>query len=201
MAASHPSLDASEPKGSTAIERTTETERPSAAPASMTSAAGDARLQAALSATSRADASLSTLMRAVRDLTMGVSSAREANVALVGELGALADLLGAANERQLALKNRIAYLEQSLTKAERDSASERAYILEQQDAFIAGMYEDHEHAVAELRRELETTRERLSRRPTANPGSLADFRATSISAAHMRAPRAISSRAWSRPPG
>ena len=175
MAASHPSLDASEPKSSTALERTTATERPPAGPVPMTSMTSDARLQAALSATSRADASLSTLMRAVRDLTTGVANAREANVALVGELGALADLLGAANERQLALKNRIAFLEQTLTKAERDAASERAYILEQQDAFIAGMCEDHEHAVAELRREVETTRERLSQRPTANPGSLTDL--------------------------
>jgi hypothetical protein len=175
MAASHPSLDASEPKGSSSIERATETERPPAGAAVMTSVTSDARLQAALSATSRADASLSTLMRAVRDLTTGVSNAREANVALVGELGALADLLGAANERQLALKNRIAFLEQSLTKTQRDAASERSYILEQQDAFIAGMCEDHEHAVAELRREIDSTRERLSQRPTANPGSLTDL--------------------------
>src|SRR5262245_31130575 len=105
MAASHPSLDLGESKPSPG-ERATETQRPPAAPASISTAASDARLQAALSATSRADASLSTLMRAVRDLTTGVSSAREANVALVGELGALADLLAAANERQLALKNR-----------------------------------------------------------------------------------------------
>jgi predicted nucleic acid-binding Zn-ribbon protein len=132
-------------------------------------------LQAALSATSRADASLSTLMRAVRDLTVGVSSAREANVALVSELGALADLLGAANERQLALKNRVTYLEQSLERAKKESTSERAYILEQQDAFIAGLLEEHERVVAELRKEPEPTRERMSQRPTATPGSLTDL--------------------------
>jgi hypothetical protein len=183
MAASHPSLDASEPKSSGASDRaTSETARPPAAPPSMTSAASDARLQAALSATSRADASLSTLMRAVRELTTGVSSAREANVALVGELGALADLLGAANERQLALKNRIVFLEQALAKAAEEAKSERTYILEQQDAFIAGMLEDHEHQVAELRREIDVTRERLSQRPTANPGSLTDLAAVALPA-------------------
>jgi hypothetical protein len=181
MAASHPSLDASEPKSSGASERAAgETARPPAAPPSMTSAASDARLQAALAATSRADASLSTLMRAVRELTNGVSSAREANLALVTELGALADLLGAANERQLALKNRVALLEQALVKAAEEAKSERTYILEQQDAFIAGMLEDHEHAVAELRREIDVTRERLSQRPTANPGSLTDLAAVSL---------------------
>ncbi|HEX6274347.1 MAG TPA: hypothetical protein VFZ53_15000 [Polyangiaceae bacterium] len=146
----------------------------------MTSAASDARLQAALAATSRADASLSTLMRAVRELTTGVSSAREANVALVAELGALADLLGAANEQKLALKNRVAFLERSLAKAAEEAKNERTYILEQQDAFIAGMLEDHEHAVAELRREIDVTRERLSQRPTANPGSLPDLAAVAL---------------------
>ena len=182
MAASHPSLDASEPKGSAVSERATETERPPPPPPSMTSAASDARLQAALSATSRADASLSTLMRAVRELTTGVSSAREANVALVTELGALADLLGAANERQLALKNRVAFLEQALGRAGDEAKSERAYILEQQDAFIVGMLEDHEHVVAELNRELDVTRERLSQRPTANPGSLSELAAVALPA-------------------
>jgi hypothetical protein len=177
MAASHSSLDASEQKAVGTAARTAETERPKAAPTSLATAASEARLQAALSATSRADASLSTLMRAVRDLTNGVSNAREANVALVGELGALADLLGAANERQLALKNRVLLLEQALERAEKEAASERAYILEQQDAFIAGMLDEHERVVTELRRETEAPRERLSQRPTAAPGSISTFEA------------------------
>jgi hypothetical protein len=177
MAASHSSLDTSEPKAVGTTPRTTETERPPAAPTPLTTATSEARLQAALSATSRADASLSTLMRAVRELTTGVSDAREANVALVGELGSLADLLGAANERQLALKNRVLYLEQALERAEKDAVSERAYILDQQDSFIAGMLDDHERVVAELRREVDATRERLSQRPTAAPGTLSTFEA------------------------
>ncbi len=176
MAASHPSLDVSEPKGS-GKERASDTERPSAAVPSISSAASEARLQAALSATSRADATLSSLMRAARELTSGVSTAREANVALVGELGALADLLGAANERQLALKNRVAYLEQARVRTEREAGSERVYLLEQMDAFIAGLVDEHERALAELRRELEAPRERMSQRPTATPGSLTNLEA------------------------
>ena len=177
MAASHSSLDASEQKAVGTAARTAETERPKAGPTSLATAASEARLQAALSATSRADASLSTLMRAVRDLTSGVSNAREANVALVGELGALADLLGAANERQLALKNRVSLLEQALERAEKEAASERAYILDQQDSFIAGMLDDHERTVTELRRQVEAPRDRLSQRPTAAPGSISSFEA------------------------
>jgi hypothetical protein len=173
MAASHPSLDPSEPKGSGPLERAFETERPAPPPPSITSAASDARLQAALSATSRADASLSTLMRAVRELTTGVATAREANLALVTELGALADLLGAANERQLALKNRGLFLEQALVKAGDEAKREREYLIDQQDAFIVALLEDHERAVAELRRELDVARERSSQRPTAS--SLSDL--------------------------
>jgi len=116
-------------------------------------------------------------MRAARELTSGVSTAREANVALVGELGALADLLGAANERQLALKNRVTYLEQARLRIEKEAGTERVYLLEQMDAFIAGLVDEHERALAELRRELEAPRERMSQRPTATPGSFMNLEA------------------------
>jgi hypothetical protein len=128
-----------------------------------------AHLHAALSASGRAEASLSTLMRAIRDLSSGVSGAREANLQLLRELESMSDLLGAANERQLALKNRISLLEQSLERAHVEAQRERAYILDQQDAFIAAMMEDHEQVIRELHRELETARNRPSQRPTAFP--------------------------------
>ncbi|HTQ07824.1 MAG TPA: hypothetical protein VMI54_28415 [Polyangiaceae bacterium] len=126
-----------------------------------------AHLHAALSASGRAEASLSTLMRAIRDLSSGVSSAREANVQLLRELEAMSDLLGAANERQLALKNRVGLLEQSLERAHVEAQRERAYILDQQDAFIAAMMDDHEQVIAELNREIDAARQR----PSARAGS------------------------------
>src|SRR3954452_14267819 len=94
------------PRGSSSSER------PSRPPGRDSSA----RLHAALSASGRAEASLSTLMRSIRDLSSGVSGAREANVQLLRELEGMSDLLGAANERQLALKNRVSLLEQSLER-------------------------------------------------------------------------------------
>lgn len=124
-----------------------------------------AHLQAALSASGRAEASLSTLMRAIRDLSSGVSGAREANVQLMRELEAMSDLLGAANERQLALRNRVTLLEQSLERAHVEAQRERAYILDQQDAFIVAMMDDHEQVIAELNREIDATRHRSSQRP------------------------------------
>lgn len=126
-----------------------------------------AHLHAALSASGRAEASLSTLMRAIRDLSSGVSGAREANVQLLRELEAMSDLLGAANERQLALKNRVGLLEQSLERAHIEAQRERAYILDQQDAFIAAMMDDHEQVIAELNREIEAARQRPSLRAAA----------------------------------
>jgi hypothetical protein len=128
-----------------------------------------AHLQAALSASGRAEHSLSTLMRAIRDLSSGVSGAREANLQLVRELEAMADLLGAANETQLALKNRVALLEQTLERTHQEASAERAYILEQQDGFIAAMMEDHEQVLVELHRELETAKARPFSRTTTLP--------------------------------
>ena len=141
-------------------------DRPLSRPAGRDSSA---HLHAALSASGKAEASLSTLMRSIRDLSAGVSGAREANVQLLRELEAMSDLLGAANERQLALQNRVGLLEQSLERSHIEASRERAYILDQQDAFIAAMMEDHEQVVSELHREMEALRNRPSQRPTSLP--------------------------------
>jgi hypothetical protein len=124
---------------------------------------------AALSASSRAEASLSTLMRAIRDLSSGVSGAREANVQLLRELEGMSNLLGSSNERQLALKNRVTLLEQQLERTHAEAQAEREYILDQQDSFIAAMMEDHEQLIAELHRELELSRGRPNQRPLSSP--------------------------------
>src|SRR6185369_9263140 len=94
----------------------------------------------------------------------------EANVQLLRELEAMSDLLGAANERQVALKNRVTLLEQSLQRAHIEAQRERSYILDQQDAFIAAMMEDHEQVVSELHREIDALRNRPSQRPTSMTG-------------------------------
>ena len=108
-------------------------------------------------------------MRAIRDLSSGVSGAREANLQLLRELEGMADMLGSANETQLALKNRVALLEQTLERTHQEARAERAYILEQQDAFIAAMMEDHEQVLVELHRELESARARPAGRTTTLP--------------------------------
>ncbi len=157
------------------------TDRPPSRPPGRDSSA---HLHAALSASGRAEASLSTLMRSIRDLSSGVSGAREANVQLLRELEAMSDLLGSANERQLALKNRVTLLEQSLERTHIEAQRERAYILDQQDAFIAAMMEDHEQVIGELNRELETLRNRPSQRPTSLPDDTAEQEADGASSVH-----------------
>jgi len=153
------------------VSSATERSRSSRPPAATRRSGSSAHLQAALNASSRAEASLGTLMRAIRDLSSGVSGAREANLHLLRELEGMADMLGTANEQHLALKNRVALLEQTLERAHEDAMAERAYILEQQDAFIAAMMEDHEQVLVELHRELEA----LRTRPGSRIATLPDF--------------------------
>ncbi|HEY3498563.1 MAG TPA: hypothetical protein VGK73_27925 [Polyangiaceae bacterium] len=166
-----PSRPADSPQVSPAPQPEKKSDRPLPRGASERprSAESSQHMLAAISASSRAEASLSTLMRAVRDLSSGVSGAREANVLLMRELEGMADLLGSGNERQLALKNRIALLEQQLERAHFEAESERNYILDQQDVFIAALMEDHEQVLAELHRELETLRGRPSQRAMTIP--------------------------------
>lgn len=162
-----PSL--SEAPTSTHPEGRARTERPAASGPVLSSHRSQAHLDAAVAASGRSEASLSTLMRALRDFSEGVSGAREANEQIVREMEGLADMLGSANERQLALKNRVAFLERALEKAHEEASAERAYILEQQDSFIAALIDDHDDAVAELRKEIEVARARPSQRPTPPP--------------------------------
>jgi len=173
MASSSPTIPSSlEPSPSLAPEperSPLKTERPAASGQVLASDRSQAHLEAALAASNRSEASLSLLMRVVRDLSEGVSGAREANVQIVREMECIADMLGGANERQLALRNRVVFLERALEKAQQEAREERAYILDQQDAFIAGLIDDHEEVVAELRREIELARERTSQRPTSAP--------------------------------
>lgn len=174
MASSSPTIPStlapSEPPLASDGERPSRhTERPAASGQVLASDRSQAHLEAALAASSRSESSLGMLMRAVRDLSAGVSGAREANLQIVREMECLADMLGGANERQLALRNRVVFLERALEKAQQEASAERAYILDQQDSFIAGLMDDHEEVVAELRRELEAARARPSQRPTPAP--------------------------------
>jgi hypothetical protein len=125
----------------------------------------DFHVRAALAASTRTEASLSGLMRALQSLSSGVSIAREANVELVRELELLREMLGTSNQRALALKNRVGALEEALENTQQAAASERAFLIDQHDNFIAGLIEDHEHLVLKLTTELEEARQRTRSTP------------------------------------
>lgn len=124
-------------------------------------ARGEAHAAAALSACTRAEANLGALLRNVQHLAATISSAREAKADVVQELEYLRALLADADGEQLTLKHRVALLEQALERSEREGARERAFLLHEQDTFIAGLWDEHAYEVRELRRRLTTTEQTL----------------------------------------
>ncbi len=81
------------------------------------------------------------------------------------ELETLREMLGNSNQQQLVLKNRVGALEEALENTQQAAASERAFLIDQHDNFIAGLIEDHEHLVLKLSTELEDARQRTRSTP------------------------------------
>jgi hypothetical protein len=63
-------------------------------------------------------------------------------------------LLAQGDEEQIGLRHRVAMLEQTLERNEREHARERAYLLDQQDLFIGSLWDEHAQERAELTRRL-----------------------------------------------
>ncbi|HEY3668602.1 MAG TPA: hypothetical protein VGL19_21540 [Polyangiaceae bacterium] len=122
----------------------------------------DARLQAALAASARAEASLNGLFRSIQNLGTGVGGAREANESLTQELEALRDMLGAANDQQTAFKQKVALLEQALDRTRKDNERDRAFLIEQQDAFIVILVNEQEVELRRRDKDIEVLRERIA---------------------------------------
>ena len=130
----------------------------------------EAHVEAALEASSRAEASLSALLKTIHQVTTGVSGAREANDALVTELQSMREMLRTSNERRSALERRIALVEQerdaarrSLEELEVSAAADRTFLMEEQDRFLQAVMEEHEQTVNELVRERDEAGERAAR--------------------------------------
>jgi hypothetical protein len=130
----------------------------------------EAHVEAALEASSRAEASLSALLKSIHQVTTGVSGAREANDALVAELQSVREMLRSSNERRSALERRIALVEQerdaarrTLEESKNSSSADRTFLMEEQDRFLQAVMEEHEQTVGELVRERDEARERAAR--------------------------------------
>jgi hypothetical protein len=148
---------------------------PAAAEAAVaTDAPADAedRLEAAFEASTRAEASLSALMRAVEQVTSGVSGAQAANEHLAAELSRARELLGSTNEQRLALRNKLAGLEQALAQARSDAEHDKNFLIEEQDRFLAALLGEHEEEIAELRRQLHEAQSATGQPPPAEKKTL-----------------------------
>jgi len=134
--------------------------KPTPLPSSLT-IEREARLEAALAASARAEASLTGLFRAIQHLGNGVGGAREANESLAVELEALRDMLGAANEQQHMFAQKVEQLESVLDRTRREHSRERAFLIDQQDTFLVRLLDDQEAELKRRDHDIEVLRGRL----------------------------------------
>ncbi|MET0793953.1 MAG: hypothetical protein ABW061_20705 [Polyangiaceae bacterium] len=134
---------------------------PTPLPSLALSVESDTRLQAALAASARAEASLSGLFRAIQSLGAGVGGAREANESLTTELEALREMLGSANEQQQLFQVKIEQLELVLDRTRKEHLSERTYLIDQQDLFLVKLLDEQEVELKRRDTDLEVLRGRL----------------------------------------
>jgi regulator of replication initiation timing len=106
------------------------------------------QLELVLVESTRAEANLGLLHRGLKHLAAGASAAQEANAVLVQELEALRGRLSKVYESESLLQQRVQTLENALEAAGR----ERDSWLVQEDAFLAGLLDEHEQKVFDLER-------------------------------------------------
>ena len=136
--------------------------KPTPLPSATLNTEGDARLQAALAASARAEASLSGLFRALEQLGNGVGGAREANESLTGELEGLRGMLDAANEQQQLLQVKVEQLELVLDRTRKEYDRERRYLIDQQDLFLVKLLDEQEVELKRRDADLDVLRGRLA---------------------------------------
>lgn len=120
-----------------------------ATPVPSLSSHSDQHFRAAMDAGARAGSSLSDLAKIVSDLSGGLAGAKSANEQLVQELSTLRAMLGSANEQQLALRHRVATLEQELILARAEAEQERQFLTQQHDDFLSALLDEHEQEIAQ----------------------------------------------------
>lgn len=125
-------------------------------------AESEARLQAALAASARAESSLSALFRAMQQLGTSVGGAREANESLTTELEALRTMLGGASEQQLLLQVKIEQLELVLDRTRKEHERERTFLIDQQDTFLVKLLDEQEVELNRRDADLEVLRGRVA---------------------------------------
>ena len=106
------------------------------------------QLELVLVESTRAEANLGLLMRGLKHLAAGAGAAQEANAVLMQELESLRIRMSKAYESETLLQQRVQTLENALDAA----ARERDSWLVQEDAFLAGLLDEHEQKIFEVER-------------------------------------------------
>ncbi len=109
------------------------------------------QLELALVESTRAEANLGLLLRGLKHLSAGASAAQEANGVLVHELEVLRGRMTKVYESESLLQQRVVVLQNAVDAASR----ERDAWLAQEDAFLAGLLDEHEQRLFDLERQHE----------------------------------------------
>lgn len=117
-------------------------------------AAIGARVEAAIAASARIEATLADLFRTTKFLSASITAVREVNAELENELEVLCTAVDGAGTQRTGLERRIQRLERMVEDTSRDAARERAFLVGEHDAFIASLISDHERELESLRRQL-----------------------------------------------
>jgi hypothetical protein len=106
------------------------------------------QLELVLVESTRAEANLGLLLRGLKHVAAGAAAAQESNAILMQELDALRERLGKLHENESLLKQRVQTLENVIDASVREQQS----WLVQEDAFLAGLLDEHEQKLFELGR-------------------------------------------------
>jgi hypothetical protein len=106
------------------------------------------QLELVLVESTRAEANLGLLLRGLKHLAAGASAAQEANAVLMQELEGLRARMAKVYESESVLQQRVASLENALDA----NVRERQSWLLQEDAFLAGLLDEHEQKLFDVER-------------------------------------------------
>ena len=112
---------------------------------------GVQRMESALSNAVRTEANVGLLMRGLKHLAASAEAARTANTELIHELDELRVQLTRGQSEEHALRYRMFQLEQLLTVIRQETASEREFLIQEQDRFLHELLTDHERQLNDLR--------------------------------------------------
>jgi chromosome segregation ATPase len=113
-----------------------------------------ARVEAAMAASARIEATLADLFRTAKFLSASITAVRDANAELERELEVLCSVVDGAGAQRTGLERRIQLLERVVEETGRDAAREREFLVGEHDAFISSLISDHEKELDSLRRRL-----------------------------------------------